>query len=76
VTVIPFTDAQRLRAYRNMAGLTGADLDEHKRIFPDFAKWLAEKKQEIASKADRERDRAAAEREALRVSHNSDNHPT
>ena len=42
--VIQFTDAQRLRSYKNMAGLEGADLEEHKRIFPDFAEWLDRQK--------------------------------
>ena len=30
----------RVAAYIRMAGLTGADLEEHKRMFPDFADWL------------------------------------
>ena len=37
VTIPPET----LAFYRRMAGLTGADLAEHMRDFPDFAEWLA-----------------------------------
>lgn len=35
VTIPP----ERLAWYRRMAGLTGADLAEHMRMFPDFAGW-------------------------------------
>ena len=37
VTIPPET----LAFYRRMAGLTGADLAEHMRDFPDFAEWFA-----------------------------------
>jgi len=45
--VIQFADAQRLRTYKNMSGLEGADLEEHKRIFPDFAEWLAQQSNRV-----------------------------